>query len=381
MRTARLLRVLTGALLAAAVIVGVVAYARQLAAGLQVTGLSREAPWGLYVAQLTFTVGIAASSVMVVLPYYLHDDSDFARLIMLGEVVSICAVLSAMLFVFVDMGQPARVFNVLLHPAPGSLMFWDLLALSGYLVQNLILWRGALACAAGGTTRPAWHRALAVSSIPWAIAIHTVTALLYAGLSARPAWLTAIVAPRFLASAFASGPALLVLVAVLLRRATGFDVGRPALGKLMTIVAYALSIHLLLSLLELFTSAYGGDPGHAAHLAAVLWGGLAPFTWAGWILGGGALVVLLVPRARRHDGLVAIACVATVAAVWFEKGFSFIVGGFVPSPFGTVPRYWPTWPEISITAGVYGVGLLLALGMGQVTVAAVNKGAHAPCTR
>ncbi len=372
---------LTIALLAVVVAVGVLAYVRQLAVGLQVTGLSREAPWGLYVAQLTFMVGIAASSVLVVLPYYLHDDTDFAPLVMLGEVVSICAVVSSMLFVFVDLGQPARVLNVLLHPAPRSLMFWDFLVLSGYLLMNLILWRGALRSAGAGVRCPSWHRTLAIVSIPWAFAIHTVTALLYAGLAARPGWFTAIVAPRFLASAFASGPALLILVAMLLRHAAGFEVGRAALDKLVTFVTYALLVHLFLSLLELFTAAYGGEPGHASHLKAVLWGDLAPFTWAGWLLAMGALFVMLVPRVRRHDRLVAVACGATLAAVWCEKGFSFVVGGFLPSSFGTVPRYQPTLRELAVTAGVYGVGLLLLVALGQVTVAAASQRTQARCTR
>ena len=52
-----------------------------------------------------------------------------------------------------------------------------------------------------------------------------MTAFLYSGLAARPFWMTAILAPRFLASAFAAGPALLILLILVLRRTTGYDPG------------------------------------------------------------------------------------------------------------------------------------------------------------
>ena len=53
--------------------VGFLAYLRQLDMGLSVTGLSRDVSWGLYIANFTFFVGVAASAVMLVIPYYLHN--------------------------------------------------------------------------------------------------------------------------------------------------------------------------------------------------------------------------------------------------------------------------------------------------------------------
>jgi Ni/Fe-hydrogenase subunit HybB-like protein len=198
--------------------IGVVCYLRQFSVGLAVTGLSRDVAWGLYIAQFTFLVGVAASAVMVVLPYYLHDYKAFGKMTILGEFLAVASVTMCVLFIFVDMGMPVRIVNVFLHPSPHSMMFWDTIVLNGYLVINLVIAFVTLSSERKDMPPPRWIKPVILLSIPWAVSIHTVTAFLYAGLSARPFWLTAILAPRFLASAFAAGPALLILLALLIRR-------------------------------------------------------------------------------------------------------------------------------------------------------------------
>ncbi len=214
--------------LAVVLAIGFACYFRQLQEGLAITGLSRDVTWGLYIAQFTFLVGVAASAVMVVLPYYLHNFKAFARVTILGEFLAVAAVIMCMLFIFVDMGQPTRVLNVLLYPTPHSMMFWDMISLGGYLVLNAVIALVTLRAEREGVVPPRWIRPIIFLSIPWAVSIHTVTAFLYSGLPGRPLWLTAILAPRFLASAFASGPALLILLCLLIGRVTRFSVAREA---------------------------------------------------------------------------------------------------------------------------------------------------------
>jgi formate-dependent nitrite reductase membrane component NrfD len=242
------------------ILIGTVAYGRQLTEGLYITGMNRDISWGLYIAQFTFMVGVAASAVMVVLPYYLHDYKAFGRIVILGEFLAVSSVLVCMLFVFVDMGQPTRVMNVLLHPTPNSVMFWDFMVLGGYLGLNLVIGMVTIEAERKDMPPPGWVRPLIYLSIPWAVSIHTVTAFLYAGLGARPFWMTAILAPRFLASAFAAGPSLLILLALIVRRFGGFDVGKEAIRALGTIVAYAMAINLFFVLVELFTALYADMP-------------------------------------------------------------------------------------------------------------------------
>src|SRR5512142_274801 len=294
------------AVLAAVVAVGFATYLRQLALGLGITGLSRDVPWGLYIAQLTFLVGVAASAVMVVLPYYLHHYKAFGKLAILGEFLAISAVIMCMLFVFVDVGQPRRILNIVLYPSPRSVLFWDMVVLNGYLVLNGVISRATFRAERAGLPPPGWVKPLIYLSIPWAVSIHTVTAFLYAGLAARPFWLTAILAPRFLASAFAAGPAILILLALLLRRISRFDAGKEAIAKLGEIVAYAMVVNVFFVALELFTALYSAIPAHVEHFAYLYLGleghaVLAPWMWASIALAALSLVLLLVPRLRRNE--------------------------------------------------------------------------------
>jgi len=349
---------------AAVIAAGLAAYSRQLSQGLAITGLSRDVTWGLYIAQFTFLVGVAASAVMVVIPYYLHNDKAFGRMLILGEWLAVSAVVMCMLFVLVDLGQPQRVLNVLLHPSPHSVMFWDIVVLSGYLLLNLVIGGVSLESERNEMAPPRWVKPLAYLSIPWAVSIHTVTAFLYSGLAARPFWMTPILAPRFLESAFASGPALLILLALILRKFTRFDPGKEAIGRLTTIVTYAMAINLFFVLAELFTAIYSGVPEHR-HAFEYLFlgldgrGPLVPWMWAGVLLSVASVVLLLLPGVRRHEAWLAAICAAVIAAVWIEKGLGMVVTGFVPSPLGRVTEYTPTIPEITITLGVYATGLLL----------------------
>ena len=353
--------------------VGFAAYGRQLSEGLYITGMSQDVTWGLYISQFTFLVGVAASAVMVVLPYYLHNYKAFGRMVILGEFLAVSAVLMCTLFIVVDMGQPARVANIILHPSPNSVMFWDMLVLTGYLMLNLVIGVVTFEAERKGASPPRWVRPLIYLSIPWAVSIHTVTAFLYSGLEARPFWMTAILAPRFLASAFASGPSLLILLALILRRFTQFDPGWEAIQKLVTIVVYALVINLFFVLVELFTGLYSDMPHHLQTFEYLFVGlegqaALVPWMWISAALTGSTVVLLLIPRIRRQEKFLAVLCVAVILAIWIEKGLAMVVAGFIPSPLGRITEYTPTAPEIAITVGVYAFGFFVLTVFYKVVV-------------
>ncbi len=344
--------------------VGTLFYLYQFNVGLGVTGLKRDITWGFYIAQFTFLVGVAASAVMMVLPYYLHNAKDFGKMTILGEFLAIPAVIMCMTFIFVDMGQPFRILNVFLHPTPNSMMFWDTVVLFGYLVLNVIISRVTLDAEKKGINPPKWIKPIIILSIPWAISIHTVTAFLYAGLPGRSFWLTAILAPRFLASAFASGPAILILVALLFRKITSFDAGEKAIKKMGLIVTYAMIINVFFILMEMFTAFYSNIPEHKVHFQYLLFGldgksTLVPWMWTSFTLAAISLVLLLVPKFRNNLTLLGIACATVFGSIWIDKGMGMVIAGFVPSPLGEVIEYFPTFPELMISLGVYGLGFLI----------------------
>ncbi len=352
---------------------GLLAYLRQYELGLTVTGMSRDVPWGFYISQFTFLVGVAASAVMVVLPYYLYDYKAFGKVTILGEFLAVAAVTMCMLFVFVDMGQPTRVMNILLHPTPNSLMFWDFMALGGYLGLNVLITHVTLGAERKGVPPPSWIRPIIFLSIPWAVSIHTVTAFLYSGLEARAFWMTAILAPRFLASAFASGPSLLILLCLVVRRVSKFDPGRKAIQKLAEIVTYALAVNVFFVAVELFTALYSGIPEHVEHFQYLFFGlegkaELVPWIWTSQILAVASLVLLLIPRFRRKEKLLAVICSAVVVSIWIEKGLGMVITGFIPSPLGSVTEYAPTLNELAISIGVYAMGALILMVLYKIGV-------------
>jgi len=350
--------------LSAVMIVSFFFYLEQTSYGLGITGLSRNVTWGFYIAQFTFLVGVAASGVMVVLPYYLHDFKTFGKLTILGEFLAISSVVMCMLFIFVDMGQPFRIVNVFLYPSPESPMFWDTVALGGYLLLNVIISRVVLDAERKSIAPPKWIRPVILLSIPWAISIHTVTAFLYSGLVAKPFWMTAVLAPRFLASAFSSGPALLILMCLLLKRITKFDPGKEAIQKLTTIITYAMAANIFFIMMEIFTTYYSAMPEHIHHFQYLFFGldgntNLVPWMWISIILALSSLAFLLFPKARSNEKILFGICSAIFASIWIDKGLGMIVTGFIPTSLGDVADYWPTIPEVLISLGIWALGFLL----------------------
>lgn len=354
--------------------VGVLAYMKQLNEGLGITGLSRDVSWGLYIGQFTFLVGVAASAVMLVIPYYLHDFKKFGKIVILGEFLAVSAVIMCVLFIMADMGQPMRVANILLHPTPGSIVFWDVVVLNGYLLLNLIIGWTTLGADRKGVKPPDWVKPLIYLSIPWAVSIHTVTAFLYAGIPGRHFWLTAVMAARFLASAFAGGPALLIILALLVRKFSKFDPGTEAIQAIGKIVTYAMFANVFLLGLEFFTAFYSNIPGHM-HPFHYLYAGidghnkLVPLMWLSSILAVVALAILVFPHLRRNENILAFACIALFSSLWIDKGFGLIIGGFVPNTFEGITEYWPTMLETLITLGVWGIGFLLLTVLYKVAIA------------
>ncbi|MBD3298581.1 MAG: menaquinol oxidoreductase [candidate division Zixibacteria bacterium] len=353
--------------------VGFFFYLRQYHEGLGITGLSRDVTWGFYIAQFTFLVGVAASAVMVVLPYYLHDYKAFGKITILGEFLAISSVIMCMTFIFVDMGQPFRITNVFLHPSPRSLMFWDTVSLGGYLVLNVIISHITLNSERKGIAPPKWIRPVIILSIPWAISIHTVTAFLYSGLAARPFWMTAILAPRFLATAFAAGPSLLILLCLILRKFTRFDAGYGPIQKLAQIVTYAMAINVFFILVELFTAIYSNIPHHTMHFEYLFLGldgksSLVGWMWTSEILALIALVLLINPTTRHRQSTLVVACLTVFGSIWIDKGLGMVVTGFIPNPLGTVTEYMPTFPELMISVGIYGLGMLLITGFYRIAL-------------
>jgi molybdopterin-containing oxidoreductase family membrane subunit len=308
-----------------------------------------------------------------VLPYYLHDYKAFGRITILGEFLAVAAISMCGLFIIVDMGNFPRVLNILLYPNPTSILFWDMIVLNGYLLLNIVIGWNVLSAERKDMHYPSWVTPLIYISIPWAFSIHTVTAFLYAGLPGRHFWLTAIMAARFLASAFCSGPAILILVCYIVRSVTRFDPGREQIRTLGSIVTYAMILNVFFLLLELFTAFYSQIPGHM-HPFIYLFSGLdghaklVPWMWTSAFFMLVSLVLLIVPAFRRNEKILVLGCISVFIATWIDKGFGLVIGGFIPNPFERVFEYFPTILEVIISLGIWGVGFFVLSVLFKIAV-------------
>jgi len=359
---------------------GFLVYLYQFQEGLRITGMSRDVSWGFYIGQFTYLVGVAASGVMVVLPYYLHDYKAFGRVTILGEFLAVGAITMCLLFIMVDLGNLPRVLNVILYPNPSSILFWDMIVLNVYLFLNIIIGWNVLSSERKGIHYPAWVTPLIYLSIPWAFSIHTVTAFLYAGLPGRHYWLTAIMAARFLSSAFCSGPAILILLCLIVRKVTRFDPGKEQIRTLSSIVAYAMILNVFFFLLEMFTAFYSQIPGHM-HPIVYLFSGLeghgklVPWMWTAACFAILALLLLIVPASRRNEKTLVLACISVFISTWIDKGFGLVIGGFIPNPFEKVFEYWPTLPEVVISLGVWAMGFFVLTVLYKIAVSVKEEAA------
>jgi len=359
--------------LTAVALLGLNAWAKQVVGGLATTGMTDQVSWGLYIANFTFLVGMAAAAVMLVIPVYIYRNKELHDLVIFGELLAVAAVVMCLMFIGADLGRPDRALHLLQRfNWPISVLTWDVIVLNGYLALNLHICGYLIWCAYNRRTPgKAFYIPFVFVAIFWAISIHTVTAFLYQGLGGRPFWNSAILAPRFLASAFAAGPAFLVLTLLLIGHYTKYDVPKKAIATLRGIITVALTINMFLLISEVFTEFYT-DSSHAASAHYLFHGlhgynALVPWIWSALVLNSFALVVLYTP-VRQRTAWMSAACAAMIVGIWIEKGMGLIVPGFIPTPIGEMLEYVPTTNELLVCGGIWAAGLLLYTILLRVTI-------------
>jgi len=348
-------------------LVGLHAYCKQLVDGLIATGMTDQVSWGVYIANFTFLVGMAAAAVMLVIPAYIYKDESFHHVVIFGELLAVATIVMCLLFVTVDLGRPELFWHLM--PGIGrfnwpiSMLSWDVVVLWGYLLLNVwILGNLIYSEYCGRKPTKLFYIPFVFISIVWAISIHTFTAFLYMGLGARPFWNSAIVAPRFLASAFTSGPAFLVLTFQIIRRNAPYRVGDDTLLKLRSIMQVAMIINVFLLICDSFKEFY--TVSHHLSSAEYLFFGLhghhalVPWIWTAVALNCIALVLLMLPQSKALHYL-NVACVLAIVGIWIEKGMGVVVPGFIPTPLGEIVDYTPTVNETLICLGIWAFGFLL----------------------
>ncbi|NQU49822.1 MAG: polysulfide reductase NrfD [Planctomycetes bacterium] len=348
---------------------GAAAYVSQLQDGLITTSMRDQVSWGFYIGNFTFLVGVAEAAVTLVIPAYFYNWRPIKEIVAYGILLAVAAIICCTLFVMVDIGRPERFWHLL--PGfggrlnlPSSLLAWDVIALNGYVLLNFgIVTYLLFTMFRKAEPNNRLFMFMVWFSIPAAIAIHMVTAFLYSGLIARPYWNTAILAPRFIASAFCAGPAILLVALQLLRRFTSFHIRREAIWKIAELMAYFMGINLFLLSAEIFQEYYGGQD-HVVHLHYMFSGvdghnAIVPWMWTAVICSVLAFGIFLSRRLRENPYTLNIGCALIFLGVYLEKSMGMVIPGMTPDPLGEIFEYVPSWNEIIISIGILAIGAML----------------------
>ena len=345
---------------------GIYAYSFQARYGLSVTGMNDIVSWGLYISNFTFLVGVAAAAVMLILPAYIFHDPDFHRVVIIGEGVAVGALVMCLSFIMVDLGGPLQAWHLIpgigLFNFPSSILAWDVLVLNGYLLLNgLVPLYILYSHYRGRKADERKYRPFVFLSIFWAFSIHMVTAFLYQGLPARPFWNNPLMGPRFLASAFAAGPALITLALAIIHHVTDYKIDQKVFRKLRLIIVVSAIINLIMLFSEIFKEFY--FPTHHSIAATYLFFGLdghnslVPWIWTSISVNVLSTLVLAFNPGKDNPKVLLPASGLLFIAIWMEKGIGLIVPGLIPSPLGEIVDYLPTWVELCVTLGIFSLGL------------------------
>jgi molybdopterin-containing oxidoreductase family membrane subunit len=357
--------------------IGLVGYSKQWNQGLLATNMRDQVTWAFYIGNFTFLVGVAAAAVLLVVPAYVYNWKPIKEVVVLGELLAISALIMCMMFILVDMGRPDRLTHIMPGPGnpnwPQSMLSWDAMVLNLYLLLNLVVVVHILYRAYRGREyAKVFVVPLVLFSIPAAVGIHTVTAFLYAGMAARPYWNAGILAPKFIASAFCSGPAVMIILFQILRKTTAIEIKDEAIWKVAELMAYAMFFNLFLLGAEIFKEYYS----HTEHLlyTQYLWQGignnraLVPFAWFSLICSVGAFLIFVVRKTRMNWVTLNIGCVLIFSGVYIEKGMGLVIPGMTPDTLGEIYEYRPSAVEWMVAIGIFGLGALVFTTLVNVAV-------------
>jgi len=359
---------------------GSTGYIAQLKQGLIVTNMRDTISWAYYIGNFTFLVGVAAAAIMLVIPAYIYNWKPLKEVVIFGELLAISAVIMCMLFVIVDVGNPLRLWHMIpligKLNLPSSLLSWDSVVLMAYFLLNLVVVSYLLYTL---FYKREYNKKLltplVMLSIPLAISIHTVTAFLYNGFAGRPYWNSALLAPKFLASAFCSGPAVLIILFQILKKTTTFEIKQEAIWKIAELMAYAMFINLFFFGAEVFKEIYSNTE-HLVHLKYLFIGvgenrDIVFYGWASLIISIIAFLLFLIPKTRKNVVTLNIGAILIWFGVYIEKGIALLIPGFTPDTLGQIYIYRPSITEIKISAAIFAIGFLIFTLMTKIAIAIV----------
>ena len=201
-------------LLAALGVAGTVATLLMHEHGLYLSGMTNRVPWGLQIAMAIFYIGLSAGSLVVSGLYGIFGKMEYKPFARIAAYLAMLFLIAGLLSILTDQGRLDRVFvEPFTHFNLRSMFSINPSLYSGHILICVIyLW--ALFTERGMLTKIA-----SLTVCLWAIGTHTGTGAIFAFVP-RELYNSPLLPPSFVAAALSSGAALMILVNVVLFRAT-----------------------------------------------------------------------------------------------------------------------------------------------------------------
>ncbi len=359
--------------------------------GVGIWGIRVPTAWGFAIVNFVWWIGIGHAGTLISAILLLLHQKWRTSINRFAEAMTLFAVMCAGMFPLLHMGRPWMFFYLMPYPNPmwmwpqfRSPLVWDVFAVTTYLTVSLLFWfvglipdlatlrdraknkaakiiYGMLAMGWRGSAVH-WSRyetaslLLAGLATPLVVSVHTVVSFDFT-IGIIPGWHTTIFPPYFVAGAIYSGFAMVLTLAIPIRKfyhledlvtARHLDIMAKVMLATGLIVAYGY-------LIEAFLAFYSGDQYEIYMMKNRFHGPYAPLYWM--LISCNIIIPQLLwsRKVRRNVGLLFVLSLVVNVGMWLERFVIIVISlsrDFIPSSWG---MYYPTRWDWATYVGTFGL--------------------------
>ena len=353
---------------------GAVAYVEH--AGHYVTGGSNQVVWGIGDVFAMFLIISASGALNVAIISSVFRKALYKPLERLSCLLAIALLLGGLMILVLELGRPDRVIVAMLNRNFKSVFAWNLYLYTGFIaIVVTYLWLQM------ERRMNRFVPAAGMAAFLWRLALTTGSGSIYGVLVAREAYDSAIMAPMFIAMSFSFGLAAYNLVLLAAFRGSGREIGDVLLRRLARLLGIFIAVVLYFTAVQHLTNLYAAEHSGVEQFILLDGGIYTLLFWAGQVLVGGLLPLVLVFWSSRRGlhptgRIVALASILVIVGA-FSQLYVLVIGGQawpltlfpgmeVSSSFydGAIASYTPSLPEIGLgLGGVALAGLVVLFGI------------------
>lgn len=345
-------------------VVGLVAWFIQLTKGLVLSDLGDNKVWGLYIVGFMFFTGVAAGSlIMASFPHVANLTQYKPYTKIASFVAAVSSVIAAGLFILVDIGNPLRLWNMIIHANFQSPLIWDAIILIGYAFLSIYFLSRLIQLDTDSAQENSVKKWAWVSLIAGLLV--GITANVFALQISKPSWYSGLQPFSFTVAAIIAGIALLILLGILLKSKQYISMENDLLDKMGKVVAAFLVFDLAIVATDLVTTAYPGTPEGLTYIQYIFTGGGAPLFWIQ--VGSALLAIIILLSSSMNVRRIGIGSLLALVAIFMQK-FSMLMAGFaLPLITYAGPLmhggngYFPSLVEFGVAIGIISLGALLLM--------------------